>query len=86
MSRHELIPDWVLPSITLPAEASAKQGVDATRKCRINCNETLSPPYRLSNGRQGGAAGEVVDARQLSFLRGGAGSGAAIGVFLERQR
>src|ERR1039457_7119991 len=25
--------------------------VVATRKCRINCNETLSPPYRLSNGR-----------------------------------
>ena len=21
--------------------------VDATRKCRINCNETLSPPYRF---------------------------------------
>ena len=25
--------------------------VVATRKCRINCNETMSPPYRLSNGR-----------------------------------
>ncbi len=24
--------------------------VVATRKCRINCDETMSPPYRLSNG------------------------------------
>jgi hypothetical protein len=33
------------------AEEAAEKSVDATRKCRINCNETLSPPYRLSNGR-----------------------------------
>ena len=61
--------------------------VVATRKCRINCNETLSPPYRLSNGRQSGAAAEVVDARHrvFSFLRGGAWSRAASGVFLEGQ-
>src|SRR5947209_19642531 len=60
--------------------------VVATRKCRINCNETLSPPYRLSNGRQSRAAGEVVDARGFSFLRRGDGDRAAFGVFLERQR
>jgi len=60
--------------------------VVATRKCRINCNETLSPPYRLSNGRYSGAAGEIVDAwrRGFSFLRRGAGSGTAVGVFFER--
>src|SRR5678809_1326727 len=28
--------------------------VVATRKCRINCNETVSPPYRLSNGGKSG--------------------------------
>ena len=48
-----------------------RMAVVATRKCRINCNEILSPPYRLSNGRQSGAAGEVIDAwhRIFSFLR-----------------
>src|ERR1019366_7387184 len=61
--------------------------VVATRKCRINCNETLSPPYRLSNGRYSGAAGEVVDARHRGFwfLHGGDGRRAAVGVFFERQ-
>src|ERR1035438_3692304 len=28
------------------------QPVVATRKCRINCNETLSPPYRLSRSEE----------------------------------
>ena len=52
----------------------------------FRCNETLSPPYRLSNGRYSGAAGEIVDAwrRGFSFLRRGAGSGTAVGVFFER--
>src|SRR5713226_1461984 len=55
--------------------------VIATRKCRINCNETMSPPYRLSNGRQSRAAGEIVDTRHggFSFLRGGDGRRAAFG-------
>ena len=61
--------------------------VVATRKCRINCDETLSPPYRLSNGRYSGAAGEIVDAwrRGFSFLRRGTGSRTAVGIFLQRQ-
>src|SRR3977135_1837208 len=69
-------------------ELAARVGVVATRKCHINCNETLSPPYRLSNGRQSRAAGEVVDARRggFPFLRRGDGDRAAFGVFLERQR
>src|SRR5258708_40225373 len=51
----------------------------ATRFCH--------PPYRLSNGRQSGAAGEVVDAwhRGFSFLRRGDGRRAALGLFFERQ-
>jgi hypothetical protein len=61
--------------------------VVATRKCHINCNETLSPPCRLSNGGKSGSATEVVDAgdRGFSFLRRGNGSRAAFGVFLEGQ-
>src|SRR5256885_1070638 len=42
-------------------------------------------PYRLSNGRNCRTAGEVVDARQLMFLRGSHGSGTAVDVFLQRQ-
>ena len=74
-------------SLTLNVHSHAPGKPVATRKCRINCNETLSPPYRLSNGRQSGAAGEVVDARHrgFSFLRGGARRRATIGIFLQRQ-
>ena len=61
--------------------------VVATLKCRINCNEILSPRCRLGNGRQSGAAGEVVDAwhRGFSFLRRGNRRRAALGLFFERQ-
>src|ERR1022692_1420311 len=52
-----------------------QSSVVATRKCRINCNETLSPPYGLSNGCYTGAAGEIVDAWRsgFSFLCPGGG-------------
>src|SRR5258708_23040685 len=61
--------------------------VVATRKCRINCNETLSPP-RLSNGRQSRTAGKVVDAghRGFSFLGGSDVHRTAVCVFLQGQR
>jgi hypothetical protein len=51
----------------------------ATRFCH--------PPYRLSNGCQSGAAGEVVDAghRVFSFLRRRDERRAALGVFFEGQ-
>ena len=48
----------------------------------------MSPPWRLGNGRQSGAAGKIVDAGlgAFSFLRRGRRRGTAIGVFFERQR
>ena len=76
-----------LESSTEASSTLPKIPVVATRKCRINCNETVSPPYRLSNGGKSGSAAEVVDAwhRGFSFLRRGHGSRAAFGVFLEGQ-
>ena len=45
-------------------------------------------PYRLSNGRESRAAGEVIDAghRGFSFLCGGELHRAAFGEFWERER
>jgi len=62
--------------------------VVATRKCRINCNETLSPLSELGHGSDGGATAEVVDAGHcfFGFLCADARSGAGRGQFLHRQR
>jgi len=48
----ELSPETLEPA-TLSSVLSTLFGftVVATRKCRTNCDETLSPPYGLSNGR-----------------------------------
>jgi hypothetical protein len=58
------------------------------RREKVNGNETLSPRIRLSNGREGRAAGEVVDARHrgFSFLCGGELHRAAFGMLFESGR
>src|ERR1700675_3001003 len=64
-----------------------RTGVVATRKCRINGNETVSPLSELGHGGYGGAAAEVVDAghRGFWFVGGDARSRAGVGKFLHRQ-
>ena len=69
--------------------ATVVMTVVATRKCRINCNEILSPPSELSYGGQSRSAAEVVDAGHRFFfgflLPEKAGGRAAIGVVGQRQ-
>jgi len=44
---------------TLRSNLCCHCSVVATRKCRINCNETLSPLSELDHGSDGGATAEV---------------------------
>ena len=74
------------PQSAISLEGHASQSVRvqiaapvvATRKCRINCNETLSPLSELGHGGYRGATAEVVDAghRFFCFLWADARSGA----------
>src|ERR1700691_4439759 len=85
---HSPLPVRLPSSCALrPRDGKFMPGVVATRKCRINCNEFVTP-YRLSNGRESRAAGEVVDAghRGFSFLCRGELHRAALGVFFESER
>ena len=77
------MPFGVTPIGAINADSNT---VVATRKCRISCNETLSPLSKLGHGGHSGSATEVVDAghRGFWFVRSDAGS-RALAMILHRQ-